>query len=70
LFSYLFLENFLWPSKMSFINAEGATGGRSAAALQATITLAPEPGTLVLLAGALFGLIAYAWRKRRKYSGQ
>lgn len=25
----------------------------------------PEPGTLALLATALFGLLAYAWRKRR-----
>ena len=25
----------------------------------------PEPGTLALLAGGLFGLIAYAWRKRK-----
>ena len=25
----------------------------------------PEPSTLALLAGALFGLIAYAWRKRK-----
>jgi hypothetical protein len=25
----------------------------------------PEPGTLTLLAGAILGLAAYAWRKRR-----
>jgi hypothetical protein len=25
----------------------------------------PEPGTLVLLAGGLMGLVAYAWRKRK-----
>ena len=25
----------------------------------------PEPGTLVLLAAGLLGLIAYAWRKRK-----
>jgi hypothetical protein len=28
-------------------------------------TAVPEPGTLALLAGGLFGLIAYAWRKRK-----
>lgn len=27
--------------------------------------LAPEPGTIVLLATSLIGLLAYAWRKRR-----
>jgi hypothetical protein len=26
---------------------------------------APEPGTLVLLAAGLFGLIAFAWRQQR-----
>ena len=25
----------------------------------------PEPGTLALLAAGLFGLVAYAWRKRK-----
>ena len=30
-----------------------------------TLTVVPEPGTLALLAAALFGLIAYAWRKRK-----
>jgi autotransporter-associated beta strand protein len=29
------------------------------------ITAAPEPGTIVLLATGLLGLLAYAWRKRR-----
>jgi hypothetical protein len=28
-------------------------------------TTAPEPGTIVLLATALIGLLAYAWRKRK-----
>jgi hypothetical protein len=30
-----------------------------------TYHAAPEPGTLVLLAAGLIGLLAYAWRKRR-----
>jgi hypothetical protein len=25
----------------------------------------PEPGTIVMLAGALLGLLCYAWRKRK-----
>lgn len=28
-------------------------------------TVVPEPGTIALLAAGLFGLLAYAWRKRR-----
>lgn len=35
-------------------------------ALTATqFAVVPEPGTLAMLAGALLGLIAYAWRKRK-----
>lgn len=34
-------------------------------ALDATIGSVPEPGTLVLLGVGLFGLSAYAWRKRK-----
>lgn len=30
-----------------------------------TISAVPEPGTIALLAGGLFGLLAYAWRKRK-----
>jgi hypothetical protein len=33
--------------------------------LTATTAPVPEPSTLALLAGGLFGLIAYAWRKRK-----
>lgn len=32
--------------------------------MSGTFAVVPEPGTLALLAGALLGLIAYAWRKR------
>ena len=35
----------------------------SAAASAAAAT--PEPSTSLLLAGGLFGLLAYAWRKRK-----
>jgi len=31
----------------------------------AGLTVVPEPGTLVLLAAGLLGLLAYAWRKRK-----
>lgn len=30
-----------------------------------SVTSVPEPGTLALLSAGLFGLVAYAWRKRR-----
>ena len=30
-----------------------------------TSTAVPEPSTLALLAGGLFGLVAYAWKKRK-----
>ena len=29
------------------------------------LTSVPEPSTLALLASGLFGLVAYAWRKRK-----
>ena len=38
--------------------ALGLTNGK-------TLPLVPEPGTLVLLASGLMGLLAYAWRKRK-----
>ena len=31
----------------------------------AAVTSVPEPGTLALLAAALFGLLVYAWGKRK-----
>jgi hypothetical protein len=35
------------------------------AGVQFTVTQVPEPGVLALLGCAVFGLLAYAWRKRR-----
>jgi hypothetical protein len=34
-------------------------------AVYGTITLVPEPSSLLLLAAGLPALLAYAWRKRR-----
>ena len=33
-----------------------------------TVTVVPEPSTAILLSGGLFGLLAYAWRKRKAHS--
>jgi hypothetical protein len=40
-------------------------GGRQFVKAFETITIVPEPSTLLLLAGGLVGLLAYAWRKRK-----
>ena len=42
-------------------------GGLEATGLNATVTLTtiPEPSVMAILATGLFGLLAYAWRKRR-----
>jgi hypothetical protein len=39
--------------------------GMTLTQLGATITYVPEPSAITLLATGLFGLLAYAWRKRR-----
>jgi hypothetical protein len=44
-----------------YVNLSGTTGGAGVEAL-----LVPEPSTLLLLAGGLTGLMAYAWRRRRR----
>ena len=43
----------------------GDVGGVTATFDNLTFTSTPEPGTLLLLAIGLTGLLAYAWRKRR-----
>jgi autotransporter-associated beta strand protein len=40
-------------------------GAAISALTGAGFTVVPEPGTLALLAAGLFGLLAYAWRKRK-----
>ncbi|MHC4180627.1 MAG: PEP-CTERM sorting domain-containing protein [Planctomycetota bacterium] len=30
------------------------------------MTVVPEPGTMVLATAALLGVLAYAWRRRRR----
>ena len=44
-----------------------ATGGSSLTVFHETITVTsiPEPSTVVLLGSGLFGLLCYAWRKRK-----
>jgi hypothetical protein len=39
--------------------------GTPAFAPHLLVSIVPEPSSFVLLAGALFGVLAYAWRKRR-----
>ena len=41
------------------------TSDQIAGLYSAAVTPVPEPSTLALLAGGLFGLLAYAWRKRK-----
>ncbi len=43
-----------------YVNLSGSTGGAGVEAL------VPEPAALLLLAGGLTGLTAYAWRRRRR----
>lgn len=41
------------------------TGWRASAIDNVSIVSVPEPSTIALLTGALIGLLAYAWRKRK-----
>jgi hypothetical protein len=42
-----------------------AAGNGTVTGVDMTVTAVPEPGTLVLLASGLIGLVAYGWRKRK-----
>jgi hypothetical protein len=42
-----------------------AAGNGTVTGVDVTVTAVPEPGTLVLLASGLIGLVAYGWRKRK-----
>ena len=46
---------------------DGLTWNTSRLAVDGTLSVAavPEPGTISMVALAMFGLIAYAWRKRK-----
>lgn len=43
----------------------GATGGSRFGVDSVSLTAVPEPSAVTLLGAAVFGLLAYAWRKRR-----
>jgi fibronectin-binding autotransporter adhesin len=47
------------------LDAASETASYDASSGVVTLTVVPEPGALALLAGALLGLIAFAWRKRK-----
>jgi hypothetical protein len=49
---------------VSFSGAFGFSNGTTPNASFTTVAV-PEPGTLAMLAAGLFGLMAYAWRKRK-----
>lgn len=40
-------------------------GGNAFGSIPTTVVVTPEPSTLALLGSGLFGLLAYAWRKRK-----
>jgi len=59
--SYVYAETIALNAgeTISFIDSHEAIG------LAATITTLPEPNTLILMAAAAIGMLAYAWRRRK-----
>ena len=60
------------PITVAFLNSNGvltgalgATGGSTFGIDNVRFSAVPEPSTFVLLGTGLFGLLAYAWRKRK-----
>jgi hypothetical protein len=52
----------IWTGTCGFASH---TGGLAIGAVPSSIQIVPEPSTIALLASGLFGLLAYAWRKRK-----
>jgi hypothetical protein len=51
-----------WHDSITLTAALASLGYNSATG---TFAAVPEPSTLAMLAGSLFGLLCYAWRKRK-----
>ena len=53
----------IWSGTCSYLTFGG--DGASTNPISTTFVIVPEPSTLALLGCGLFGLLAYAWRKRK-----
>ena len=60
-----FLEQSPTSGALNITFGGGAWGGVFSGMQVVGVTATPEPGTLTLLVVGLFGLLAYAWRKRK-----
>ena len=61
---YLGQQLQIWLSAYA-ITASSSTAGTVFDNVRLDYAAVPEPGTMALLSAGLFGLLAYAWRKRK-----